>query len=70
MIVLGIEPLDIHVTLQYSAKEISMLLDFLDHCKMEYNSKEEPEMKKVEEYMNEEFFPNHQKLLMDIEGGK
>ena len=65
MIVLAIEPEDIHVTLKFGTKELSMLLDFLDHCEMKYNGKEEPEMAKAEKYVTEEFFPAVNRLLMD-----
>jgi len=68
--ILGVEPKDIHVALDISVTELSMVLDFLDHCEMEYNGKEEPEMVEAKKFVTEEFFPVLNKLLIDIKRGE
>ena len=51
-----IEPRDIHITIDISLKEVNMLLDYLNHCTMEFNSEDEPDMIKVKEFVENEFF--------------
>jgi len=56
MKIISIESRDIYVTFELSVNEIEKLLLALGHSKIEYDSKENPEVKKAAEYLKEDFF--------------
>ncbi len=55
MKVLNVEHRDIHVTVDFSFKQLQQLRDFLDHANVSYNSEEEPEMAETAEYIQHLF---------------
>ena len=61
-----IEPKDIHVYIDFPLREIDMLLNFLDHCEMKADFKEEPEMADAAEFVHKEFFPELTRMTEDL----
>ena len=55
--VLNIEHRDIHIAFDFSIKEIQHLKDIFDHCSIEYNGEEEPEMKLADSYLQVVLYP-------------
>lgn len=66
MKILAVEPRDIHVVLELSAKELNMLLDFLGASKVEFDSKDNPEMAKAVKWVGEDLFKVLDELSSDI----
>jgi hypothetical protein len=69
MNVIDIQSRDIYVLFELSLEQIEFILDYLDHCTMEFDSKGEPEMVKAKEYMDEGFFKPLSKLAEELKDG-
>ena len=66
MKIISIESRDIHVTFELSITQIEKLLLALGHSKIEYDSKEDPEVEKAVEYLKEDFFVKLDKIVDEI----
>jgi len=68
MRVLNIEFRDIHVTLEFSLKQLQYLRDLLNHADISYDGEEEPEMKEAVNYLENQFHPFLVQVIKDNEG--
>ena len=51
-----IERKDVWVTLEFSAEQLYWLKILLDHAKIEYDSEEDPDMAKADDYLQNHFY--------------
>jgi len=49
--ILSVRPKGIYVDLEFSVENLKHLLDFLDKCRVTYDSEEEPEFREAELYV-------------------
>jgi len=66
IIVLSVEPKDIHVTFSIPLRRIEQILDYLDNSTCKYNSEEEPALKEADEYVKRIFFETMNQLTERI----
>uniref|UniRef100_A0A6M3J7Q7 Uncharacterized protein n=1 Tax=viral metagenome TaxID=1070528 RepID=A0A6M3J7Q7_9ZZZZ len=66
MEILSVYPKDIHVKLELSSREINLILDFLDNCKIDYDGKTQLELANAVNYVKQEFFPKLNKLSEEL----
>ncbi len=57
MRIINIEKRDIWVTIEFSAEQLLMLKNLLDHAQIEFDGEKEPEMIEAEKFLNEKFYP-------------
>ena len=69
MRILDVYQKDTFVMIEMSLDHIEQLVEFLDHCQMTYNGEKEPEMKKVEKYVNDVLFKTLVDLLEEAKPG-
>jgi len=69
MDVISIEARDIYIRLGFSVKDITRILEYLNHCTMEFDSVKEPEMVQAKEYVENKFFRQLDQITEDIENG-
>ena len=67
MQILNVEPKDIHITLDLSIKETRMILDVLDHAKVEFNGTEEPGMIEAYDFVKDRFLKQLDQVVQDVE---
>jgi len=66
MIILNVEPKDIHVTLDMSVKEINMVLDAMEHAEIKFPGDEQPELKEAAQFVTDVFFKTLSELSADL----
>lgn len=66
MNIVKVVPKDIYVTLELPLKEVDMLLSYMDRCEMRANLVEEPQLVEVSKFVEEEFFPELEKMVEDL----
>lgn len=67
MKILSIRPKGIYIDLEFSLEEIQKLERFLSNCTVEYNSKEDPDMKTSVDYVTQKFYPDLALLIKNVE---
>ena len=70
MKILNVEPKDIHVTFDMSAKEIDLILDAMEHSEVTFDSDENPELKKAATFLKDVFFKNLDAVSEEIKRSK
>ena len=68
MRVLNVEFRDIHVTLEFSLKQLQYIRDLFDHADIEYDGEKEPEMKEAINYLQNQLHPFLVQIIKDNEG--
>ncbi len=68
MKILAVEPKDIHVIVDLSITQVGHILDFLDRCKVDFSSADDPEFVKSAKYVTEDFFKQLAKVHEDVKG--
>lgn len=63
MRLLNMEHRDIHVVMDFSLYELTMLRDILSKAQINYNSEENPELAEASEFLTEKFYPFINKLI-------
>lgn len=67
MQILNVEPKDVHIAMDLSIKETRMILDVLDHAKVEFNGTEEPGMIEAHDFVKNRFFKQLEQVVQDVE---
>jgi hypothetical protein len=67
--IIDVQPKDIHVTIEFSLKQLKNIESFLKRSQVEFNSTEEPEMLEVFQYVIDEFYPALLEFLNNLEKG-
>ena len=70
MKIVSVEPRDIHVLIDLSVSEINHLVNFLDNCTIEYDSKENIELSEAVSFVKTKFFKMCDDIINDIKEGK
>lgn len=65
MKIIKVEPKDVHVTIEFSLNEICMILNALDHAKIDVTDKSD-DVKKAAKFLTDEFFETLNKLHESI----
>ncbi len=68
MKILAVEPKDIHVIIDLSITQVGYILDYLERCKVDFDSKEDPEFIEVAKYVSGDFFKQLAKVHEDVKG--
>ena len=68
MKVLSVQPKGVYVTLEFSIEQIGMILEYLDHCIVSYDSKKESDMTVADGYVKDIIFAHLSKLHEDYSG--
>lgn len=66
MKILAVYPKDVYTTVEFSAHQIDLILEFLDNVNMQYNSEEKHKLHEAVKYINEQFVPTAAQFLDDI----
>ena len=69
MNIVDIQSRDVYVLFEMSLEQIEHLLNYLDHCTVEYDSTQEPDMVKADTYVKEHFFKSLDKLSGELKDG-
>ena len=69
MRIVKVEPRDFYITLDFSLKQVNMILDYLSKCVVEYDGEEDLEMKEADDYMKNQFFKQLDVLSEEIKHG-
>jgi len=68
IIVESVAPRDIYIRMMIPLKRLDQLLEVLDKSKVDYDSKEEPQLAEAVDYVEKNFFPTMDKLVTEIRG--
>lgn len=69
MEIVTVEPRDIHVVIDLSITEVKHLVNFLDNCSIEFDSKEHPELSESISFVTEKFFKMCDDIINDVKEG-
>ena len=67
MKVLTVAPKDIYVTIEIGLKNLKQIITALDHAKIEYDSKANPDAALAVIYLTKEFYPGIKEVVTDLE---
>jgi len=69
MLILGVQPKRICVTVEFDLVELGDILDLLDKMTIDYNKEEEPETHRKMEFLKKVFIPTMDRLVEQYKDG-
>ena len=70
MKILAVYPKDVYVNVEFSVKQIDMILEFLDNSEVTYNKEEQPKLHEAVTYVKNELFEKMQTIFDDVAQGE
>lgn len=70
MKILAVEPRDIHIVIDLSITEMKYLVDFLDNCTIEFDSKTDLSLSDSVSFVKNKFFKMCDDVVNDIKEGE
>lgn len=67
MKVVNIEHRDIHIELDFSLYELTMLRNILNHAQINYDGESNPELVEADKFLTEKFYPFLERLIQSSE---
>lgn len=70
MKVLAVYPKDVYAQVEFSTKQIDMILEFLDNSEIRYSKDDNPKLHEAVSYVQNDLFTKMQTLFDDITQGE